>query len=228
MRRSGAAPRKALILSAALLGWLTPSVSRAQFGYGWWWGGYQTPSSVTYLNQRAQLGQQAAAAARPQPLRAPVRTGRDATFFERYDVGTRSAIEERVARRPSRPATPTPAPASTTRPGRPIIALASFFNDYDQIVWPRDTPNEGELKDKRAISEAASLGVLKESRSRGVARIATVTDARNKLLDYGHPALDLLRSRATAGIVETVQNFLNSLYFALGDAATTQTRPAGP
>jgi hypothetical protein len=213
--------RKALVAAVFLAFGLVPSAARAQFGVGWWFGGYQTPSSVTYLNDRALVNQQAAYASRPQALRAPSRPPRDTTFFERYDIETRQEMESRIARQPSlsrtTPTAPRPEPA---RPRRPVIALASFFNDYDQIVWPREAPNEGELKEKRALTDAACLAVLKETRQRGEAKVATVTDARNKLLDYGHPALDQLRSRASTPVVEAVTNFLNSLYFALGDAAT--------
>jgi hypothetical protein len=210
---------------------LAPRPARAQIGYGWWFGGYQTPSSVTYLNERAAARTQAVLSSQPQALRVPARSGRDITFFERYDPATRRAMEEGIARRPSRsgaastPA-PSPPPASSPAPKRKVVALASFFDAQDQLVWPQDAPVDGDLKDKRAASDAASLAVLRETRSRRVAKIATVTEAREKLVDYGQPALERVRATATAGIGETFHGFLLGLYDALGAAALEPYTPS--
>src|SRR5208282_827163 len=50
-----------------------------------------------------------------------------------------------------------------------------------------EASSEAGLKEKREIFERASLAVLEESRQHGVASIATVTAARQKLLDFGPP-----------------------------------------
>ncbi len=61
------------------------------------------------------------------------------------------------------------------------------------IVWPADAPTAGDLNDKRSAFDQASQAVLTESKKTGVASIATVTDARQKLLDYGRPGLQYVR-----------------------------------
>lgn len=207
--------------AAAMLGWLWAAPAPAQVGYGWWFGGYQTPASVTYLNDRAQARTQAALASQPQALRVPARTGRDTTFFERYDPETRRAMEDRVARRPSQPRRPTAPPAQVAaapaaRPSRPAVALSSFFNARGELIWPQDAPTEGELKEKRERSDAAALAVLRETETGSRARIATVTEARDKLVDYGRPALELVREKASGAVEVAFNGFLLSLYDALG------------
>ena len=69
----------------------------------------------------------------------------------------------------------------------PSLPLASFYNAEGHIVWPADAPTAGDLKDKRSAFDQASQTVLAELKKNGVASIATVTDARQKLLDYGRP-----------------------------------------
>ena len=71
----------------------------------------------------------------------------------------------------------------------PSLPLASFYNAEGQIVWPADAPTAGDLKEKRGVFDQASQAVLAELKKNGVASIATVTDARQKLLDYGRPGL---------------------------------------
>lgn len=218
-------PRRGLIGAAVLLGWLAPTPAPAQIGYGWWFGGYQTPASVTSLNDRAMARTQAALAARPQALRAPGRSGRDTTFFERYDFETRRGMEARVSRRASRPSppaptAPAPAPvAADPTPRRHVVALATLFNAQDEVLWPPAAPVEGSLQAKRTTSDAASLSVLKETRSRGVAKVASVAEARVRLLDYGRPALELVRGGGNVETEEAFHAFLLSLYDSLGAAA---------
>jgi len=61
--------------------------------------------------------------------------------------------------------------------------------------------------------------VLKESRQNGVASTATVTAARQKLLDYGRPALQQVRASSTPQVVNTFHHFLLSLYDSLARSA---------
>ena len=116
---------------------------------------------------------------------------------------------------------------------RPVIAIASFFNAERTLVWPNDAPVTGELKGKRDTSDQASLVVadlVKEFRS---APITTVTDARNKLLEYGRPALTDIRSHSTPRIADAFHLFLLSLYDSLAQASdpapapTATTSPGG-
>ena len=54
-----------------------------------------------------------------------------------------------------------------------------------------------DLKPKRDISDQACLVVLELVEKHGSAPITTVTDARQRLLDYGQPALRVIRSLST-------------------------------
>jgi hypothetical protein len=190
------------------------------FGFGL---GPQTPASVNFLNDHAIARTHAAAAARPQPLRAPIPVSRDVDFFTRYDAATRAAMTDRVSRRRVLPR----APASQSQPityadnsqtARPVQPLASFFNKMRQLIWPADAPTEGDLAAKRATSDAQTLELLIEVKGRGYAQIATAADARNKLLDYGRPAMQLMRENSTPAVSDAFHAFLLSLYDSIGQA----------
>lgn len=84
---------------------------------------------------------------------------------------------------------------------------------------------EGDLKGKRAIFDQASEVVLSESKKNGVASLASVTEARQKLLDYGRPALAYTRAHDTARISDTFHMFLLSLYDSLAQAVNPVAPP---
>jgi hypothetical protein len=205
-------------------------------GYGMGFGfGFQPSPSTTYLNDRALIGQQNAKTNNPTPLRAPQPSGPrgfDPAFFQRYDVATRRAMEDQVARRPARrptavaaaPAQPAPAPAAV----RVAATLASFFNPYEELVWPADAPRDEDLLPLRTTADASSLAVLRDQKLRGAASLGLVTDARQKLLAYGRPALQRMRERTTSQLADGFHGFLLSLYDALQAAATpTAGNPPG-
>jgi len=114
---------------------------------------------------------------------------------------------------------------STPRP-KPLVPLASFLNAQNQLVWPADSPTADTLKDKRAISDQAAQAVVEEVKKNGVASIATVTDARQKLLDYGRPALKYVRTHETARVADSFHGFLLMLYDSLAEAANPPTATA--
>ena len=99
------------------------------------------------------------------------------------------------------------------------MASARAFNAARQIVWPNESPATEELKPKRDISDQASLTVLELVEKHRSAPITTVTDARQKLLDYGQPALRVARSVSTPRLADSFHMFLLSLYDSLGAAA---------
>ena len=107
----------------------------------------------------------------------------------------------------------------------PILPLTSFYNRENQFVWPGDAPAEGNLKEKRAIFDQASQVVLTETKKSGVASIAAVTDARQKLLDYGRPALQYVRMHDTLRVADSFHLFLLSTYESLAQAVNPP--PAG-
>ena len=122
---------------------------------------------------------------------------REPEFFERYDTTSRRSVEENAARRAP--------PVSLGRPFRPPAhrradssprPLVDFFDrSRSARLAARDAPTDGDLREKQAVSSRAAQEVLVESKEKGGARIATVTAARSKLLDYGRPALAMLRKR---------------------------------
>jgi hypothetical protein len=102
---------------------------------------------------------------------------------------------------------------------RQIYPLASFFNAARTLVWPSEAPNTDDLKPKRDISDQACLVVLELVEKHRSAPITTVTSARERLLEYGKPALRFARSVSTPRIAEAFHMFMLSLYDSLAEAA---------
>ena len=106
---------------------------------------------------------------------------RDNGFVERYNVDRREPSYYRYV--------PTSArAAATARKSRRFLWRVSTM-PQGQLAWPADSPTGGELKEKRAAFDQVSHVVLDESKKSGVASMASVTDARQKLIDYGRPGL---------------------------------------
>lgn len=145
---------------------------------------------------------------------------RDSSFFERYDIDTRLSMESRVARRPSAQTTlVAPRPAAPARPAWPPTTLAGFFNAANILVWPPESPVDGDLGTKRTVSDASTLSVLQETQARGYATTSTVAEARMNLLNYGRYALDFLRKSSTTQTADHFHRFLLSLYDIIGRSA---------
>lgn len=223
---------RTLILGAAVLG-LGSNQARGDWGWGWGFGGFNyVPSPTDFLNQQALVN----AARAGSPPSNNVYAGnpnsylnriRDNGFVPSFDVARRVP----PAQRPNPPVSPgerpvAPAPPQTvnTVPA-PVVPLPSFFNDARQLVWPSDAPVAGDLKRKRDISDEGCLVVLGEFQMLGRASIASVTDSRQKLLDYGQPALQEIRTYATPRVADTFHFFLLSLYESLAQAANPPETP---
>lgn len=226
------------ICLAALAG---ESPVRAQ-GFGFGWGGMAMPWVPTPTNTVNEFAlQNAARAGRPPSNNvyannpnSYINNLRDPGFTATQDArnfpygGSRRAAQiaaaraERspgdVGRAPAAPApastNPTPAPA----PARPATPVASFFDAAGRLVWPADAPTNGDLKGKRDVSDQAAAAVRREVDAQGWAPIALAAEARQKLLDYGRPALQEVRATSTPGIAQTFHEFLLSLYDAIGAA----------
>ena len=108
----------------------------------------------------------------------------------------------------------------TVARSKPVVPLSSFYNAQNQLAWPGDAPTTDNLKEKSTIVDQASLAVLDEAKKNGVASVAAVTEARQKLLDYGRPALHYVRAHETARLADTFHVFLLELYDSLAQAAT--------
>ena len=147
---------------------------------------------------------------------------RDNGFTPHYSVNSRRSPGLDSGRRRSsnssqaNNAAPQPEPATVPRP---VIAIGSFFNAARILVWPNDAPVTGELKAKRETSDQSSLVVAELVEKFKSAPITTVTDARQKLLTYGQPALSEIRSHSTPRVAEAFHLFLLTLYDSLAQAA---------
>jgi hypothetical protein len=214
--------------------------AEAQYGgFGWGWGfGYNQNAytDVNYLNSRSLINASAAAANRPQPLSAPKFESRDSTFYDKYDLSTRESMINRVARDPGREMgtadpsgvvavapspRPSPRPQAPSPPSPPAtVNLANFFSKDHQLIWPSSAPVTGDFGKKQEVADLAALAVLNEYDMKGLAQLSTVTDARQKLLDYGRPALQYVRQQSTPALADSFHVFLLSLYGNLGNAAT--------
>lgn len=248
--RSGRGLRPLFILAFAASMTLSAAPARAQFGYGGFgWGGFgfnYQPPEVGFLNQAALNN---ASRATMGPVANDVYAGRpnsyinhlhDDGYLDKWDVGTRRQIEASIGRYSDGPppsyyrsrttsAHPTPPPTAmaSSAPPAPIIPLSSFFDRYQKLVWPGESPVFGDLGAKRASADQACLASLNEYNLRGLAQLSTVTEARSKLVEYGKPALEYLTANSTPRVADSFHLFLLSLYEGLAQAATVP-KPAAP
>jgi hypothetical protein len=207
------------------------SDARAQFdmgGFGFMPMMRMVPSPSETINSHALLSAQRATMG---PVSRPVYANnpnsylsrvRDNGFTPHYSVNSRRSPGLDSGRRRSsnsREASNAPPQAEPTPPARPVIAIASFFNAERTLVWPNDAPVTGDLKQKRGISDQACLVVADLVEKFRSAPITTVTDARQRLLEYGQPALSEIRSHSTPRIAEAFHLFMLSLYDSLAQAA---------
>jgi hypothetical protein len=226
-----------LVAGTVLLG-AAAVPAQAQF-YGGMWGGFNyVPSPTDFLNSQALIqagrGQQ-----RPEGFRPYANNPnsfhnrlRDNNFVPSYDVRRRQPVANRTSSTRSlgntARAEPRPVvPAAAVSP-RPLIPLLSFFDSSLRVLWPADSPVGGDLKEKRDTSDQASLAVLEETKRQQAASLSTVTDARQKLLDYGRPALQEIRAVSTTPVADAFHQFMLSLYESLAQAAAPPEYAAGP
>jgi hypothetical protein len=217
-----------------------PGRAEAQFGIGFGGGGFglgfgfnSVPLPDTFLYQKAISDSQRDTHIPSRDVYANnpnsyINHVRDNGFVYRYDVARREPGYARYAAAPS--SAPRTTPTAMAVAQKPSLPLASFYNAEGHIVWPADAPTAGELNDKRSTFDQASQAVLAELKKNGVASIATVTDARQKLLDYGRPGLKYVREHETARVADTYHLFLLSLYESLAQAINppAPTVPAPP
>lgn len=223
-----------LALGLLVISSITAGEARAQWGMGMGWGmmGVPESSSTRFLNDHAKA-RIPSVAARQSRTHSPyagnsnsyLNRVRDNGFVSHYDARMRRAPSYQPERRtslgnagrePSRPAEAT----------RAIVPLKDFFDTSLRLIWPQESPVEGAFKEKREISDQASSTVLKQTRKYGSAPVTSVTEAREKLIAYGRPALTHLRATATTPIADGFHRFLLSLYDSLEAAALAPTSPA--
>jgi hypothetical protein len=226
-----------IFVAATVIG-LGPTRAEAQWGlgggFGWGWGGFsqvEKPETFLYSKALVDAGRDTHVPSRnvyAGNSNSYINHIRDNTFVERYDVARREPSHYRYGASAAMGAKTTPTSLTVPQPA-PVLPLSSFYNADCKIVWPAEAPTAGELKEKRGIFDTASEGALKEVKQNGVASIATVTDARQKLLDYGRPALQSVRAHETPRIADTFHMFLLSLYESLAQAVNppAASAPAG-
>jgi hypothetical protein len=238
--RTGSVKPAAAIVSIAVVLLGVPGQASAQFGFGGGFGGFgyggfgfsSVPKPESFLYSKSLIDAS-------RPVNAPSRDVyannpnsfinhlRDNGFVDRYSVDRREIPQYRYAARPR-------AREREVAPQSPSIPLSSFYNAENKLVWPGDSPLAGDMKQKREISDEACSTVLSETKQNGVAALASVTDARQKLLEYGRPALAHVRAHETPRIADTFHMFLLSLYESLAQTATpaataaANARPANP
>jgi hypothetical protein len=204
-----------------------PTSARAQYGFGfggfgWGFGiGRTVPAPIEYLNSKSLVD---ASRGYTGPSATPYAGNSNAYFnhirdnglVERYSVARHEPSYYRY------PSAPPPALGATSSaaptPDKPMLPLTSFYDAEGRLVWPADSPTSGDLKQKQDTFDRSSLAVLDETKKSGVASLASVTDARQKLLEYGRPALQYIRSHQTPRVADTFHLFLLSLYESLAQA----------
>ena len=168
-------------------------------GFGWAWVGFsQVEKPDTFIYSKALVDAQRNTHIPSRDVYANnpnsyINHIRDNGFVDRYDVDRQRSRLLSLLAQPPAPGPRTTPTAMTVTQQTPSLPLASFYNAEGHIVWPGDAPTAGDLKEKRSDFDQASQAVLAEVKKNGVASIATVTDARQKLLDYGRPGLQYVR-----------------------------------
>jgi hypothetical protein len=224
-----------MLLMAVTVFGLAPCDANAQFGAGGFGFGFglgfnSVPKPETFINSKALIDAQRDTHIPSRDVYANnpnsyINHVRDNGFVERYDIARRDPSYYTYSPRPQRAGSPRTTPTAMTVPQQmPSLPLTSFYNAEGHIVWPAEAPTAAELKDKRLAFDQASQAVLAEVKKSGVASIASVTDARQKLLDYGRPGLQYVRAHETPRIADTYHLFLLSLYESLAQAIN----PASP
>jgi hypothetical protein len=218
-----------LLLVAALLS-VGSGRARGFYGYGFIGGFNYVPSPGDFVNQHALSN--AARAGRPPSNNvyagnpnAYLNNIRDNGLVPSYDVARRAPAASRAVPRVS-PGEQVVAQAAAAPAPKPVLPLASFFNNAKQLVWPSNAPVEGDLQQKRDISDASCRVVLGEFQAQGRATIGAVVDSRQKLIAYGQPALQAIRTTATPRVADTFHLFLLSLYESLGQASSLPGTPS--
>jgi len=231
-------PLAPALLTCLVAACWSPQSAQAQgmgMGMGWFLPWNNVPSPTNFINDWSL--QNAARAGRPPSNNvyannpnSYVNRLRDNGFVTQYDARGRSPGRRRPAA-PSRSLGDAPARAEAPAPAndaqaqakppaaRPSLPLASFFDAAGRLVWPSDSPVDGGLKTKRDASDQAVTAVRREVDAQGWAPISLAAEARQKLLDYGRPALQEIRETSSPRIAETFHEFLLGLYDSLAAAA---------
>jgi hypothetical protein len=189
-------------------------------GFGWGFGGFsqvEKPESFLYSKALIDAGRAIPTPSRDVYANNPnsyINHIRDNGFVLHYRYSTREPSHYRNSGSPR--TVPT---AHAIAQATPVLPLASFYGPDGKLVWLDEAPTAGDLGERRAASDAACQAVRDEVKKNSVASIATVTDARRKLLEYGQPGLQYVRAHDTPRVSDAFHMFLLSLYESLAQAA---------
>jgi len=221
----------AILVATAALELGASQVHAMGFGYGILGGFNYVPSPGDFLNQHALLNAGRAGAPVSNNVYANnpnafINRIRDNGFVPHAGIVDRRSPGYQASRlRPqslsqtSNNQSPPAASSANAAARRPVVPIGSFFDASRMLVWPSDAPVEGDLITKRDTSDRACLAVSDLVDKHRSAPITTVTYARNRLLEYGQPALQFIRSHTTPRIAENFHQFMLSLYDSLAAAA---------
>jgi len=221
----------AILVATAALELGASQVHAMGFGYGILGGFNYVPSPGDFLNQHALLNAGRAGAPVSNNVYANnpnafINRIRDNGFVPHAGIVDRRSPGYQASRlRPQSLSqtgnnqSPPAASSANAAARRPVVPIGSFFDASRMLVWPSDAPVEGDLITKRDTSDRACLAVSDLVDKHRSAPITTVTYARNRLLEYGQPALQFIRSHTTPRIAENFHQFMLSLYDSLAAAA---------
>jgi hypothetical protein len=207
--------------------------ARAQWGWGGGWGfggggSYSNMATLQNINDRSSQAASHAYSIRQNiPGTGNVYANnpnafsnhlRDTSFYQTFDVSTRRSTGQAAARGSQRRTSSAAAPTAPKPPA--ALPLSQFFNGGGVLVWPSESPTTGELGEQRTQANTAVSTVFQNVKTEGFAPVATVSDARMKLVEYGQPALEYMSQHTTTAVVDAFHQFLLSLYDSLGAAGT--------
>jgi hypothetical protein len=236
--------RPMLVLAFLAAGCVLPRAAEAQYGMGWGWGGMGMGGQIGNMAIMNNINDRSASAANyaysirqnipgsgnvyANNPRAFVNNLRDTSYTPRFDAVTRRRVESQGARGATLTLASTGAGSTRPQPTSPAapaaLPLSAFFSAAGMLVWPSEAPTDGPLGSQRVAADSAAVAVLKEVRAQGFAPVAMVNDARERLVDYGRPALEYLGKNSTPAVFDAFHRFMLGLYDALGAAALVPKR----
>ncbi|HWE39485.1 MAG TPA: hypothetical protein VG406_23235 [Isosphaeraceae bacterium] len=109
----------------------------------------------------------------------------------------------------------------------PVTALLprnGMFNDDGTLRWPEIAPKNRYRDEVDTAVDAA----LKDAQANGgKASVTLVAEAKNRLQDYGQPALRLVRQQTARAVGNRLRDFLNSLDYFLDNLAEPEPDAKG-
>jgi hypothetical protein len=106
--------------------------------------------------------------------------------------------------------------SKSEKPGiKPADHFLGFFASNGQLVWPADSPLEGDLSGKRSAVDAAMSDLRMEVKAKTNFKVSSIVQSRNTLLDYGRPALAQIRESQPSR-ADSFHAWMLDLYNTLG------------